>query len=206
MPDIFVSPKSTPAPQKTYPNRALSSFLFLPQDVHFETQEPGETIILLLRRHWVTNVFWIIMSLLFLLTPIFLFPLIAMSNIIPSQLPSSFITLLVLGWYLLTFTYILVKFLMWYINIFIVTNERIIDIDFINLLNKKFAETRITRVEDVTMRTGGFLRAIFDYGVVTVQTASREVQFELSDVPHPDRVVRTINQLMGKEEQEHGIQ
>ena|SRR3989344_314392 len=207
MPDIFVSSKTAPAmsslKKETPVNGALSAFLFMPGDVRFETQEPGEEVILLLRRHWVTNVFWIMMSILFLITPIFLFPLVSLSGTVPRWVPNSLISLLIWGWYLLTFSYMLVKFLLWYINIFIVTSERIIDIDFINLLNKKFAATRIAKVEDVTMRTGGFIKAMFDYGDVLVQTASKEHQFGMNSVPHPDRVVRIINQLMGKEEHEH---
>ncbi|MBI4991017.1 PH domain-containing protein [Candidatus Gottesmanbacteria bacterium] len=110
-------------------------------------------------------------------------------------------TFFILGWYLITFSYIFINFLLWYFTVSIVTNERIIDIDFINLLNKKFAETRINRIEDVTMRTGGFIRAFFDFGDVLVQTAAKEVQFEFLAVPHPEKVVRTVNELMGKTEE-----
>lgn len=76
-----------------------------------------------------------------------------------------------------------------------------IDIDFINILNKKIAETRISKIEDVTQRSGGFLMAFFDYGNVIVQTAAMEQAFQFHLVPHPQKVVTIINQLMGKEEE-----
>ncbi len=205
MPDIFISStvkKKEPLPKLGLPPlmKAFSSYLFMPDDVRFETQEPGETIILLLRRHLITNLLWLFISIVLIILPLVLFPALFLSGSI-SQISSSWMSFFILGWYLITFSYIFVNFILWYFTVSIVTNERIIDIDFINLLSKKFAETRINRVEDVTMRTGGFIRAFFDFGDVFVQTAAKEVQFEFFAVPHPEKVVRTVNELMGKIEE-----
>lgn len=203
MPDIFTSPP--PAPKKKKASRmseAFSSYLFMPDGVRFETQDAGETIFLLLRKHFITNIVWIVFSILLLLSPFFIFPTVVLSGNLPKQVSGNLLTTLILAWYLLTFSYILVNFLLWYFTISIVTNERIVDIDFVNLLNKKFAETRIARVEDVTMRTGGFIKTFFDYGDVYVQTAATDAVFQFESVPKPDQVVRIINQLMGKEKEE----
>lgn len=205
MPDIFISPAdkkksaSLPTKRDNQPlKQAFSSYIFMPEGVRFETQEPDETIILLLRKHWVTNLFWILVGLLLLIVPILIFPIIFLSGFLPAQIPPSTITFLILFWYLLTFSYTIVNFLLWYFTVSIVTNERIVDIDFINILQKKLAETRIDRIEDVTMRTGGFIRALIDYGDVFVQTAAKEAFFQFDAVPHPEAVVRAINKLMGR--------
>lgn len=171
----------------------------MPEGVRFETQEQGESIILLLRKHWITNVIWLATGLLLLISPIIIFPVLAISGIIPANFSGSAFSLVILVWYLLTFSYVLVNFLLWYFTVSIVTSERIVDIDFINILNKRFSATRINKVEDVTMKRGGFLRAVFDYGDVLVQTAGKEREFEFLAVPKPEQVVRIINQLMGKE-------
>lgn len=212
MPDIFTSPFPSPQhpspsslgtqPRKTSRiNQALSAYLFMPEGMRFETQDPGETIILLLRKHWITNVGWILISLILLFTPFILFPTIVLNINLSEELVGNLAPLIVLSWYLLTFSYILVNFLLWYFTVSIVTNERIVDVDFINILNKKFAATRIARIEDVTMRTGGFLRAFLDYGNVFVQTAATDAVFQFDAVPKPEKVVRIINRLMGKEEE-----
>jgi hypothetical protein len=96
----------------------------------------------------------------------------------------------------------LINFLLWYFTVSIVTNERVIDIDYVTILNKKFAATMIAKIEDVTMRRSGFMQAIFNYGDVVIQTAAHEVQFGFLSVPKPEEVVRIINQLMGREEHE----
>ncbi len=206
MPDIFNSQATATkvSPQKHQMNglsQAISAYMFMPDGIRFETQEPGETIVLLLRKHWLTNLSWLLIAVLIIIIPLFLFPAIIVGGVNIGQVPKNFISLLIFGWYLMVFSFILVNFLLWYFTVSIVASERIVDIDFINLLNKKFAETRIARVEDVTMRTGGFIRSFFDYGDVFVQTAAKEAVFQFEAVPHPDQVVRIINQLIGKEEE-----
>lgn len=216
MPDIFISPsKEDNSPVKadalksTAPisrkssliGKHLSSYLFMPADIRFETQAPGETIILLLRKHWLTNIVWIFISFLLIISPVIFFPVLVVNINLGQNISFNILSFLSLAWYLITFTYILVNFLLWYFTVSITTNERIIDIDFINLLNKKFAETRIARVEDVTMKTGGFIRSFFDYGDVYIQTAAKEAVFQFFAIPHPEKVVRIVNELMGKSEE-----
>ena len=221
MPDIFVSPsvsKSSvntkaeikksnlvfvPKSKTKLLDHAFSPFLFMPEGIRFDTQEPDETIILFLKKHWVTNFVWIASSLILIATPILIFPGIYLAGLIPKNMPSSFLSLIILIWYLFVFTYSLINFLLWYFTVSIVTTERIIDIDFINILQKKFAATRITRIEDVTMRRGGILKAVFDFGDVLVQTAAKDAKFQFYSVPFPERVVRIINNLMGQDEEEH---
>lgn len=219
MPDIYNSKSNTPnlanAPEKTgasnntpLPSKtsllshSFSAFHFMPESVRFETQAAGETIILLLRKHWITNLFWLIISFLLILLPLLFSPLF-MRVTLPSFMTFSLIIFILLIWYLVTFSYVLVNFLLWYFTVSIVTNERIIDIDYVNILYKKFAETRIARIEDVTERTGGFVKSFFDYGDVYVQTAAKEAEFQFVEIPHPEKVVQIINDLMGKAEDEH---
>ncbi|OGG13876.1 hypothetical protein A2773_03785 [Candidatus Gottesmanbacteria bacterium RIFCSPHIGHO2_01_FULL_39_10] len=214
MPDIFTLKKDknkTPAPKLSSKKKETSStsqlfsaYSFMPTGVRFDTQEVDETIVLLLRRHWITNLSWLITGFILLILPLFLFSLGNITSIFPSFFPPTFTSFIILIWYLLTFTFILTEFLLWYFNVSIVTQERIIDVDFA-LLYKVISETRISRVEDVSARTGGFIRSFFDYGDVFVQTAATEENFEFLAVPHPNQVVKIINELVGREEEEgHG--
>ncbi|MBI4067352.1 hypothetical protein HY407_03135 [Candidatus Gottesmanbacteria bacterium] len=213
MPDIFTLPDSNktnsspPDSPKDHPKTPSSgktglfnAFSFMPQNMHFDTQEPGETILLLLRRHWITNISWLFTGFLLLIIPIFIFPLFDIASLFPAFFPSSFTSFLILTWYILTASFLLTEYLIWYFNVAIVTQERIIDIDFA-ILYKSISETRISRVEDVTSHTGGFIRSFFDFGDVFVQTAANFENFEFLAVPHPQQVVKIINQLMGKVEE-----
>ncbi|MBI4999751.1 PH domain-containing protein, partial [Candidatus Gottesmanbacteria bacterium] len=104
-------------------------------------------------------------------------------------------------WYLVTFGFALVSFITWYFNVYIVTNERIVDVDFLHLLYKELSSTRIARIQDVTYKLGGVFRALFDFGDVFIQTAGTEPNFDFLAVPHPEAVVRKIAELMEAREE-----
>ena len=85
---------------------------------------------------------------------------------------------------------------------FIITDERRIDINFTNLIYKELSEAKIDNIEDVTYRQGGVLRAAFNFGDVVMQTAGREREFMIEGAPEPNRVVKIMNELKLEEEHE----
>ena len=54
----------------------------------------------------------------------------------------------------------------------------------------------------MTVRLGGAVRAVFNYGDIIIQTAAEIPQIELQAVPKPDRVARILRELRVEEEQE----
>ena len=173
----------------------LSAFVLNPAGVKFENQEQGEKIILLLRKHWITNLTWIIPAILLLFAPLMLrfIPLI-------DFLPLRYQLMAIILWYLLVASFILERFLTWFFNAYIITNERLVDIDFFNLIYKQVAEAKIDRIQDTTLRMGGVVRAMFNFGDVLVQTAGAEPNLEFEDVPNPDAVMQILQSLKTQEE------
>lgn len=175
----------------------IAAFATKPIGVRFETQTDEEEIILLLRKHWITNVPWICLGGLMVFAPLVLrwFPLL-------NFLPARFQLMAVIIWYLLTIFIIFEKFLTWYFNVSIITDERIIDVDFNNLIYKEISEAEIDKVQDVTYRMGGAIRTLFHYGDVYIQTAGTEPNFEFLAIPKPEQVVKLLDQLKEEEERE----
>jgi len=171
--------------------KPLSSFLFCPDGINFETREAEEKVVLFLRKHAITNIPWIFMSTLMITAPSFVFGLSLFDSI-----PGNFKFVFILLWYLLTMAYVLESFLTWFFNVYIVTDERIIDIDFYNLVYN------IDKIQDVTYNMGGVIRTLFNYGDVTIQTASEVPNFDFLAVPKPDKVARVLQDLRMEEQQE----
>lgn len=181
----------------------LAAFSVHPSKVRFETQADQEVIILLLRQHVVTLVPWVLLFVLMFFVPFWLPIIIRLLAIDTSPIPIGFQLVGVLIWYLITFGLGFQSFLYWYFNVYIVTDERVIDIDFLSLMYKRVSDAPIAKIQDVTYSMGGLVRAIFDYGDVTVQTAGELPNFDFLAVPHPDKVAKVISDLMQKEENEH---
>ena len=173
----------------------LSSFSYLPKKVNFETREKEEKVVLLLRRHPFTNLSWIFIGLLMVAAPTILrvFSL-------TSFLPAEFGLIATLGWYLLTIAFFLENFLTWFFNVNIVTDERVIDIDFLNLIYKQVSDTNIDKIQDVTYTMGGVARTLFNYGDVFIQTAAEVPNFDFLAVPNPDKIAKILQDLRVEEE------
>jgi membrane protein YdbS with pleckstrin-like domain len=217
MPDIFINqdekPEQTPKPKteklqipksrvkrerlEGHTHNPMASFVLFPERVGFETKEREEKVVLLLRKHPATNIRWLLTAFLMVIAPALLafFPIL-------DFLPASYQTIVVLGWYLIVSAYVLENFLSWFFNVYIVTDERIVDIDFYNLIYKEVSDANINRIQDVTYKMGGVVRTVFNYGDVVIQTASEVPNFDFLAVPKPDRVVKILQELRIEEEKE----
>lgn len=202
MPTLYQAPaKSQKKPMKPEVRSVmtpLTCFAVNPTGVRFETQQENEEVILFLRQHIIVNVPWVVIALLFLVAPTILFPMILTNLKLPFVIPVGYIIVATLFWYLFTFGFMLVSFLRWFFNIYIVTNERVVDIDFIHLLYKEFSEARLEKVQDLSYKTGGLFAAFFNFGDVAIQTAGELPNFEFDAVPRPERVIATISELVEK--------
>ncbi len=187
----------------TFSRNPFATFAPQPVGVTFETQEPGEKIILLLRAHIVTLVPSALITIILLFVPIlFGFFLNLVRLDLSTVLSARQQFLAAVFWYLLVFAYTLYWFLHWYFNVYLVTNERIVDFDFIGLLDKKIAFAKLMQIEDVTPKTIGFFATFFNYGDVLIQTAAAIPEFRFAKVPRPDVVAQEILEQSRLEEEE----
>lgn len=182
---------------KGHSHHPLSTFFYFPDGVKFVAQDPQERIVLLLRKHFLTNVGWIVLSILMLFAPGVLnfFPILEF-------LPERFQFIAVVGWYMLTVAYVFESFLSWFFNVYIVTDERVFDVDFVNLVYREIAEANIDQIQDVNVKVGSAIRTIFNYGDIDIQTASAVPNIEFEAVPQPDKVALILRELRVEEEQE----
>jgi hypothetical protein len=199
------TPKSEPRPKISetlydvlgHTKHPFSAFLVKPKVFNFQEQDENEEILLVLRRHWVTNVTWILITILMVLAPLLLrfIPLL-------DFFPANYQFVSILFWYLITFAYAFEQFLSWYFNVYIITDERVVDIDFNNLLNKKFSEAGISMIQDVTSHVVGVSETLFNYGDVLVQTAAEIPEIVFEKVPNPEKIIKLLHQLRQEEELE----
>ncbi len=210
MPDVYKAPtvsknpldkviaKSTVLQRGESTGNPITSFSLLPDNMQFDVQHADEHILLFLRQHFIVNVGWIVLTvfLAFLPTLVGIFQFL-------SFLPTSFQQVLFFAWYLVVFGYAFERFVVWYYNVYIITDERIIDIDFFSLLFKRVSEAKLDHIQDITSASGGVIQSVFDYGDVLIQTAAEVPEIEFEQVPHPDLVTKLLSELIDKEEIEH---
>ena len=146
--------------------------------------EENEKILMLIRRHWFVMTKPMIIFILLLIAP----------SIILSLLPSFIDEFnrdiinnaanFLLSIYILTL--MLFLFIIWadyYLDIWIITSKRIIDIEQRGLFNRSISEFSLANVQDVTIEISGVIQTLLKFGNLLVQTAS-ENNFVIKDAPH----------------------
>src|SRR3989344_3883938 len=172
------------------PRKALWGAYSVRPGKKFINEQMDEEVVLLLRAHPVTNSGWILLVILGLILP----GLLVVIGIF-EPVPAKFVFMGRLIWYLGVLGFGLEKFFNWYYSVFIVTNERLVDIDFINLLYRVVTHVNLNHIEEPSMTTGGLARLMFHYGDVTVSTAAENPNVEALKVPYPDKVVAIVSEL-----------
>ncbi|MDH7476106.1 MAG: hypothetical protein QHH09_01385 [Microgenomates group bacterium] len=175
--------------EKKSSHHFFHSFFFKP-DIKFEAQTSNEETILVLRAHPVTQIPFFINSLVFFL---FIFLL---NFILPTVMESKKIICLNIFCLAIIFNYLWFNFLSWYFTVGIVTNQRLIDVDFSSVIYKEVTYANLNKVEDVTAKGGGFMASFFNYGDIFVQTAGTESNIEYEGIPRPADVAKVINSLI----------
>ncbi len=172
-----------------------SAFVARPRGVNFESQGDGEKIILLLRRHWITNLRWLAIALLLALAPFVLGQAPFMTGF-----PARFQFAALVSWYLLVLAYVIQQALSWFFNVGIITNRRVVDIDFFSLIHKRISDADLDKIQDITFNISGALRTVFNYGTVFIQTAAEKPELSFENVPNPALVAKVLEKLTAKNE------
>jgi hypothetical protein len=172
---------------------------------NFPGQRQNERVISIVHRHWFN-----IATHFFVVATVSL--LILVSLIVTSLLPKSFglaldaalFSFFLSGFLLLLWVYIFITWIDYYFDVWIITNERIINIEQKNLFIRTISEVTLTRIQDVTATIEGFFPTLLDFGDVVVQTAGEETHFHFRNVPNPEtykeEIMLLVKQATGRHE------
>ncbi|MFS8158884.1 MAG: hypothetical protein ACMG6E_01480 [Candidatus Roizmanbacteria bacterium] len=155
----------------------------------YRGQNVDEKIVLLLRSHPITQLPWIVITIFLLFCP-FPVALLLSSFLGPHQ-----ILFVVIFMYLLIFTYAFTNTVSWLFNVGIITNQRVIDVDYLNVLEKEETEAANRDISDVTAKNTGYIPSLFDYGDIFIQTEGVAQGIEFLKIAHPSRIVTIISKL-----------
>jgi membrane protein YdbS with pleckstrin-like domain len=183
----------------------FSSFVVEPPHTKFEGEDNGEKVLYIFRKALITNVGWMLLAAAMLLVPAIVNALyLTLLSDGLTQIDPIFAFRVNALWYLLIFGLSFERFLNWYFNVYIITNKRLVDMDFYHLLSRKVTDAPLSNVEEVSYDVQGILESFFNYGDVIIQTAAERPNFEFLSVSNPSRVQDIISDLV-KEAKDVGI-
>lgn len=166
---------------------------------HFKDLDAGEEIIKVVHRNW----FYLLEQffLLFFVTGLFFGSLIAIPIYFPNIFASANqnVILFVQNFFMLAVW--IYGFLIWvdyYFDIWIITSERIVNIEQKGMFTRKVSELRYDKIQDLTTEVTGFIPTILNFGDLQIQTAAEEVEFRFRTVSDPYHLKNIIIEMQKK--------
>jgi hypothetical protein len=185
--------------------QTLASFVSQPEQlatVCFESQRANEHTKLLLRRHPITNLSWILTTIVLLILPLIIYyyqnpiwQFLSWESFIESLSRDEVLIFLAL-YYIAVKFYAFLKFLEWYFDAMVVTESRVIDIYYEPPFNRQTTQAQLEEIQDIRHTQNGIFASLFDYGNLYIQTAGEQQTILLKRVPHPAKVHDLIIHLL----------
>ena len=165
---------------------------------HLPNQRENEHVVLFMRRHWFA-VFTIISAFILLTVVPLGFGWYFWGTVeMWLQGPVSGPLLVIAGslYFLSIWLFAFIEFTDFYLDTWIVTNERIINTEQEGLFHRTASELDLASVQDTTAEIHGILQTIFTYGQVYVQTAGERGRFHFKNIDDPERVKEVVTKLV----------
>jgi len=154
---------------------------------------PGERIVAEVRRHmfvFYTQVFTIF--LLALLPLIFAVPIAnGISNIFPEQggMTTAVLYLLFL---LVLSTIFFMRWTDYYLDVWIVTSERVFDIEQRGLFNRDISVFQLDKIQDITVEIKGVIATFLKFGDIRIHTAGERNDLIIKQAGNPLEIKKAI--------------
>ncbi|MEA3322611.1 MAG: PH domain-containing protein [Patescibacteria group bacterium] len=171
---------------------------------YFTAQHENEETIRIVHRHWF-NIFMQYIPI-FILFIIVVFSLIFYSEIIESFSNTSARAIFFFMLSFLALFMWIYGFLLWfdyYLDIWIITTHRIVNVDQKGLFAREVGELEYKRIQDISTDVKGFFPTILNYGNLTVQTAAEQSHFLFKSVGDPYEIKGVIMKQVKKRRREH---
>lgn len=162
---------------------------------------PDEKIVLKLRKHWIILIRDTIGTVLLAFFPLILFAI--MQLVAPQFLYFenyfAFMAFATSLWLLLIFLALAVIWTDYYLDLWIVTDKRIISVDQVSLFNRKVTTLSHERIQEIIVKEENFMQAFFKYGTLDIETASpTDGDATMEGIPRPEEVRKVILDQAGK--------
>lgn len=151
--------------------------------------EQNETILKVVRKHW-----FILFTKTLAMVIAGILPLILVSLVFGNDFFQQFIkdSTMLLGpalffaaaWLLLMWMALFTVWTDYYLDIWIITDRRVIAIDQRGFFDRQVSSFRLERMQNLTIEIEGLIETLFDFGDIDADTASTE-HFRINGIPKP---------------------
>ncbi|MBI3627389.1 MAG: PH domain-containing protein [Candidatus Sungbacteria bacterium] len=145
--------------------------------------DENEAVQMVIRRHWWALLTPSVSALALLILPalVVIFGQNIMGAIDPAMMRFG-----IAVYFLLLSVFVFTLWVEYYLDVWIITSRRIIDIDQLGLFRRTISEFPLDRIQDVTVEVKGIIPTLLRFGDLKVETAGHLKSFVLLDAPNPE--------------------
>ncbi len=156
----------------------------------FELQE-GEQILGKTRKHWIILLRDLGGTVVVGIAPFVLLGLLTLPGILPleNRISLHVLAFVEVTWVLLVWLALFALWTNYYLDLWIITNRRVVNVDQVNLFRRTVTTWQFENIQEITTETRNPLQNFFNYGLIHIKTAGptgRETYME--GIPHPDEI------------------
>lgn len=166
--------------------------------------DPGETVILEVRRHWIVFLGQAIFFLLMVaLPPIMYALLVAFAPEVVVSYALKYFSLLLFVyslWLLMSWTGFFIRWTNYYLDVWYITEKRIIDVAQKRIFYREVSNLRFDKIQDISIEVKGIVATFLNFGDLKVQTAAEDSSdFFMDSAARPEDVRKVIFSHHNKE-------
>jgi hypothetical protein len=150
---------------------------------------PGENVVVGIRKHWLIFLMQTSGLILGAIIPLLLLPFYRSffsAIATPGENFQSLVLFFVGFWLLLMTVAFFVVLTGYYLDILVITNQRVIDVDQVGLFARDVATAPLEKIEDVKIEVLGVFATFFKFGNIHIQTASEEREIVIKGIRYPE--------------------
>lgn len=154
--------------------------------------QPGESVVLVVRRHWFFLVMPLVAALLAMLVP----PALLLALVALTDGPKALDAVLLLMSLAYAVALGVRAYFIWYAwahDVWVITNQRLVDGQKPDWFHEKVSTADLVQVQDVGLDRVGLLATLLKFGDLRVQTAAEIEQFILRKIPRPQDVLAVLD-------------
>lgn len=89
-------------------------------------------------------------------------------------------------WFFILWMIFFIEWTDYYLDFWVITNRRIVDAEQIGFFRRQVVSLGYEQIQDITVETKGFIRTIFNFGTLHIQTAGERNDIVISDAHFPE--------------------
>ncbi len=180
------------------------------KDMHLDELikiKPYEKIVYIVRRHWLTYIPTVLLFAAMAVLPFAVYFILnnEVSLLLENENSRAIIVILLSIYELGVALFFYSSFLMYYLDMMIITNDRLVQIQQKTLFSRSVSELDLYRIQDTTSDITGVIATMIGYGLLKIQTAGERQNFTFEFVPKVNELRRHLIALAEEDRKYHSV-